>query len=48
MLNDWQFSAGIGLDLVTYYDQVFRIDFAYNKYHEYGIFFHIETPFYRW
>ena len=48
MVNDWQFSAGIGLDFVTYYDQVFRIDFAYNKYHEYGFFFHIETPFYRW
>lgn len=48
MVNDWQFSTGIGLDFVTYYDQVLRIDFAINKYREYGVFFHIETPFYRW
>jgi hypothetical protein len=38
----------VGLDFVTYYDQVFRLDFAINRYGEYGFFFHIETPFYRW
>ena len=48
MVNNWQYSAGIGLDLVTYYDQVFRIDYAINKYGDHGIFFHLETPFYRW
>jgi len=48
LLNNFQYSAGIGLDLVTYYDQVFRIDFAINRYKEYGVFFHLETPFYRW
>lgn len=48
MVNNWQFSAGVGLDLVTYYDQVFRIDFAINRYKEYGFFFHIETPIFRW
>ncbi len=48
MVNDWQFSTGIGLDFVTYYDQVLRIDYAINKYGEHGLFFHIETPFYRW
>lgn len=48
MLNNWQYSAGAGLDFVTYYDQVFRIDFAINRYGEYGFFFHIETPFSRW
>lgn len=48
MVNTWQFSTGIGLDFVTYYDQVFRIDFAVNRYREHGFFFHIETPFYRW
>ncbi len=48
MLNNWQYSAGAGFDFVTYYDQVFRFDFAINRYGEYGFFFHIETPFSRW
>jgi hypothetical protein len=48
MVNNWQYSAGAGIDLVTYYDQVFRVDFAINRYGEYGFFFHIETPFSRW
>ena len=48
MVNNWQYSAGAGIDLVTYYDQVFRVDFAINRYREYGFFFHIETPFSRW
>ncbi len=48
MANNWQFSTGVGLDLVTYYDQVFRIDYAINRFGEHGLFFHIETPFYRW
>lgn len=48
MVNNWQFSAGVGIDLVTYYDQVLRIDYAINRYGEHGLFFHLETPFYRW
>jgi len=48
MLNTLQFSAGIGVDLVTYYDQVIRVDLAINRYGEYGVFLHLETPFYRW
>ena len=48
MVNNWQFSTGVGLDLVTYYDQVLRVDFVVNRYGEYGFFFHLETPFYRW
>ncbi len=48
MVNTWQFSAGAGIDLVTYYDQVFRIDYVINRYGEHGFFFHVETPFSRW
>jgi len=48
MVNLLQFSGGVGLDLVTYYDQVLRIDFAVNRYGEYGFFFHLNTPFYKW
>jgi len=48
MVNTLQFSGGIGIDLVTYYDQVFRIDYAMNRIGERAFFFHIETPFSRW
>lgn len=48
MVNNWQFSTGAGIDFVTYYDQVFRIDYAINRHGEHGVFFHIETPFLRW
>jgi outer membrane protein assembly factor BamA len=48
MVNTWQFSAGVGLDLVTYYDKVFSIDYVINRYGEHGFFFRIETPFSRW
>jgi outer membrane protein assembly factor BamA len=48
MVNTWQFSTGAGLDLVTYYDQVFRIEYSVNRYGEHGFFFHVETPFSRW
>lgn len=48
MVNNWQYAAGAGIDFVTYYDQVFRFDFAINRYGEYGFFFHIETPFSKW
>ena len=48
MVNTWQFSTGVGLDLVTYYDRVFSIDYVINRYGEHGFFFRIETPFSRW
>lgn len=48
MVNTWQFSAGAGFDLVTYYDLVFRVDYAINRYGEHGFFIHVETPFARW
>jgi outer membrane protein assembly factor BamA len=48
MVNTWQFSAGVGFDLVTYYDQVFSINYAINRYGEHGFFIHVETPFARW
>lgn len=48
MVNTWQFSAGAGIDLVTYYDKVFSINYVINRYGEHGFFFHVETPFFRW
>jgi len=35
---------GIGIDLVTYYDKVFRLEFTMNKFHEKGIFLHFTAP----
>ena len=48
MVNTWQFSAGGGIDLITYYDQVFSVYYAINRYGEHGFFFQLETPFFRW
>ena len=41
MVNSWQYSGGIGLDLVTYYDTVFRIEYSINKFGESGFFIHL-------
>lgn len=38
------FGTGLGLDLVTYYDKVFRVDFSMNKKGEKGIFLHFVAP----
>jgi len=48
MVNTWQFSAGVGIDLITYYDKVFSIYYAVNRYREHGFFFQLEAPFSRW
>ncbi|MBE9519100.1 MAG: BamA/TamA family outer membrane protein [Bacteroidetes bacterium] len=48
MVNTWQFSAGAGIDLITYYDKVLSIYYAINRYGEHGFFFQLETPFARW
>lgn len=42
--NSWQYSFGAGIDYVTYYDIVFRVDFAINKFAEKGIFIHLTAP----
>jgi outer membrane protein assembly factor BamA len=44
MLNEFLFSFGAGLDLVTYYDRVVRIDFSVNKRMEPGVFLHFASP----
>jgi hypothetical protein len=43
--NEWQYSYGIGYDYVTYYDLVFRFEYAINKLNEHGLFFHIGSAF---
>ena len=41
MVNSWQYSGGIGIDFVTYYDTVFRIEYSINKFGESGFFIHL-------
>ena len=48
MANNLQFSTGIGIDFVTYYDKVLGIEYAVNKYGMTGFFFHVTTPFFEW
>lgn len=42
--NSFLFGAGIGLDYVTYYDKVIRLEWALNKQKESGIFIHLVAP----
>ena len=48
MVNEIQYSTGIGIDFVTYYDKVFSIEYAINRYGMSGFFFRAETPFFEW
>jgi len=43
-LNEFLYSGGIGIDLVTYYDKVLRIEYSLNKFGEHGLFFHLGAP----
>jgi hypothetical protein len=44
LTNSWLYSGGVGIDLVTYYDLVFRLEFSVNKFGESGIFLHFSAP----
>ena len=48
MVNELQYSTGIGIDIVTYYDKVLGIEYAINRYGMTGFFFHVTTPFLDW
>lgn len=41
LANQILMGTGVGLDLVTYYDMVFRVDFSVNSEGEFGVFFHV-------
>lgn len=44
LTNKFLYSGGVGIDLVTYYDKVLRIEYSLNKFGEHGIFFHLAAP----
>lgn len=41
LANQVLMGTGLGLDLVTYYDMVFRLEFSVNRESDFGIFFHL-------
>ncbi len=43
--NEFLYGYGIGIDFVTYYDIVFRVEFSANKFGETGLFLHFNAPF---
>lgn len=45
LANHWQQSYGLGLDLVTSYDQVLRLEAAVNGLRETGFYLHFTQPF---
>ncbi len=44
MQNTMIYGTGIGLDFVTYYDMVFRIEYGINRFNETGYFIHFVAP----
>lgn len=45
LANHWQQAYGLGLDLVTSYDQVLRLEYAVNGLSETGFYLHFTQPF---
>ncbi len=45
LANQYLTSTGLGFDLVTYYDVVFRVEYAFNNQGENGLFLHFVKPF---
>lgn len=43
--NTVLYSGGVGVDIVTFYDFVFRTEFSINQFGEKGLFFHIRNDF---
>ncbi len=44
LANKFIYGTGIGIDFVTYYDLVFRVEGAVNAQHKTGIFLHLVAP----
>jgi hypothetical protein len=44
LANKWLTGMGIGIDFVTYYDKVIRVEFSRNHLNETGLFFHFTQP----
>jgi hypothetical protein len=45
LTNTYLFGYGMGLDLVTFYDMVFRFEYSINNQNEGTFFFNLRAPF---
>lgn len=45
LVNKTMYSYGIGIDFITYYDKVFRLDYSFNALGESGLFIHWKAAF---
>lgn len=44
LANKWQFGYGGGIDYVSYYNLIFRLEYSINKFGEKGFFLHFTAP----
>ena len=45
LVNRFLYTEGFGIDVVTFYDLVFRFEYSFNQLGEKGFFFHIRNDF---
>ena len=45
LVNQMMYTAGFGLDITTFYDFVFRIDYSFNQLGQKGLFLHLKNEF---
>ncbi len=45
LANSWQHGYGVGLDLITYYDMVLRLEYSFNKQNQSGFYVHLTSGF---
>jgi hypothetical protein len=45
LVNRSLYTAGVGLDVVTFYDLVLRLDYSFNQLGQNGLFLHIRNDF---
>jgi outer membrane protein assembly factor BamA len=45
LTNSLLIGAGVGLDFVTYYDYVLRVEFSVNQMQQKGVYLHLSAPF---
>jgi outer membrane protein assembly factor BamA len=44
LTNSYLFGTGVGIDYVTYYDLILRVEYSINKMGEHGLFLHFTSP----
>ncbi len=45
LANAWQYGYGAGLDIITYYDFVMRLEYSFNRIKQSGFFIHFASGF---